>query len=201
MPIRKDKVSFKYDVTKHLKSVPNEDREDAANDAGEAALEKISEFMEKQRSPVKGQFSYPKLSKEYADFKQSKVGNKKPNLRLNGELLESLDVEADDDSFTISVTGSDENIKKAYNHNVGDTLPKRQFIPNDNQTFKGEVVKAIKDAIKKYKKPKAQRPSEAEAPPLTVEANFANLLRKFKATDREKQIAKNVKSFKIEDIL
>ena len=203
MPIKKEDVSFTYDVNKHLKGVPENDREDAANDAGEAALEKISEYMEKRRSPVKGKNkNFDELSTKYAKIKQKRVGNKKPNLRLTGELLESLDVEADDNSFTLRVTGSDNNIQKSYNHNVGDTVPKRQFLPNDanNEQLKGDVVKAIKDAIKKYKKPTKTKPAQ-EAPADVVADTFANLYTQFKATERERQIAKNLSLFKIEDIL
>lgn len=204
MPIEIDNVSFTYDMDQHLKGVPENDRQEAASDAGEAALVKIAELVEKKRSPVKGNNkNFDALSDKYAKLKQKRVGNKKPNLRLTGELIESLDVESDSNSFTIQVTGDEGNVKKAYNHNIGDTVPQRQFLPNDTrgQTFKGEVVKAIKESIKKYKKTKAQIPSEAEAPTLTVEDNFASLLKEFKATEREKQIAKNVSLFKIEDIL
>ena len=203
MPIKKDDVSFTYDVSKHLKGVPEEDREDAALDAGEAALEKISEYMEKQRSPVKGERGFPKLSKEYAAFKQVKVGNKNPNLRLTGNMLESLDVEADEESFTISVAGGRQEVEKAYNHNIGDTLPKRQFLPDDKkkQQFKGDVVKSIKEAINRYKKPTQERPADAVAPiEVTTEA-YQSLYATFKATKREQQIAKNLSLFKIEDIL
>lgn len=203
MPIKKEDVSFTYDVNKHLKGVPENDREDAANDAGEAALEKISEYMEKRRSPVKGNNkNFAELSDKYAKIKQKRVGNKKPNLRLTGELLESLDVEADSNSFTLRVTGSENNIEKSYNHNVGDTVPKRQFLPNDanNEQLKGDVVKAIKDAIKKYKKPTKAKPTQ-EAPADVVAETFANLYTQFKATEREQQIARNLSLFKIEDIL
>ena len=204
MPITKDDVSFTYDVSKHLKGVPEEDREDAAYDAGEAALEKISEFMDKQRSPVKGERAFAALQSErYKAYKQKKAGNKKANLRLTGKMLESLDVDADESSFTISVVGGTNDVEKAYNHNVGDTLPKRQFLPDDkrNQEFKGDVVKAIKEAINRYKKPIKERPAEAVAPvEITTEA-YKNLYATFQATKREQEIAKNLSLFKIEDIL
>jgi len=36
---------------------------------------------------------------------------------------------------------------KAYNHNVGDTLPKRQFIPAPNKKFKTSIRKKANSAI------------------------------------------------------
>lgn len=205
MPITKNNVSFTYDVSKHLKGVPEEDREDAALDAGEAALEKIVDYMDQQKSPVKGiRKNFEALkSEQYKALKQKKVGNKKANLRLTGKMIESLDVDANDDSFTISVVGSDSDIAKAYNHIEGDTVASRPFLPNDknNQTFKGDVVKAIKEAINRYKKPVEKRPAEAVAPlEVTTEA-YKNLYATFKATKREQEIAKNLSLFKIEDIL
>lgn len=202
MPITKDDVSFTYDVSKHLKGVPEEDREDAAYEAGEAALQKIHEFMGKERSPVKGEKGFPKLNKDYASFKQSKVGNKKPNLLLNGDLIESMEVESNESSFTISVEGTTNKLK-AYNHNIGDTLPKRQFLPDDKrkQELKGDVVKAIKQAIARYKKPVQERPTKAVAPVEVTTEAYQNLYATFQATKREQQIAKNLSLFKIEDIL
>ncbi len=204
MPINKNEVSFTYDVTEHLKGVPESDREDAANDAGEAALKKITEFVEKRRSPVKGNNkNFEKLSDSYGNFKRKKVGNSNPNLRLTGELIESLDVEADDSSFTIRVTGDDNNVAKAYNNNDGDTIPKRQFLPNDtkDEQFKGGVVQVIKEAIKKYKKKDTKDTEKIIAPADVAAKSFESALKSFKASKREKQIAQNIKSFKIEDIL
>lgn len=205
MPIEKEEVSFTYDLENLLEEVPEDDREDAATEAGELALQKVHEYMDRQISPVSGERNFRALKKDsaYRKLKQKRAGNQKPNLRLSGELIESMEVDADDKSFTISVGGDESNIAKSYNHNVGDTVVKRQFLPNDkkpNQTFKRSIVKAIKETIAKYKKPKSQRPP-VEAPAEAVTVNFDNLLKTFKATKREQQIAKNVKTFRIEDIL
>lgn len=205
MPIKKDDVSFTYDVSEHLKGVPEDDREDAALDAGEAALEKIVDYMDRQKSPVKGfRRNFERLQNErYKAYKQKRVGNKKANLRLTGNMIESLDVDADDDSFTISVVGNSSDIAKAYNHIEGDTVASRPFLPNEdrNQTFKADVVKAIKEAIKRYKKPIQERPAEAVAPTEVATEAYQKLYATFKATKREQQIAKNLSLFKIEDIL
>ena len=205
MPITKNDVSFTYDVSKHLKGVPEEDREDAAYDAGEAALEKIVDYMDQQKSPVKGiRKNFDALKSErYKALKQKRVGNKKANLRLTGKMIESLDVDANDDSFTISVEGSESDVAKAYNHIEGDTVVARPFLPNEdkNQTFKADVVKVIKEAIARYKKPVGEKPDDAIAPlEVTTEA-YKNLYATFQATKREQEIAKNLSLFKIEDIL
>ena len=207
MPIRKNEVSFTYDLEDLLDEVPEDDREDAATEAGELALQKVHDYMDRQISPVKGERNFRALKKDspYRKLKQKLVGNQKPNLRLTGKLIEAMEVDADESSFKIFVKKNAKNtdIKKAYNHNVGDTVIKRQFLPDDSkqgQTFKRSILKVIKDTIAKYKKPKPKRPP-VQAPPETISVNYEALLSTFKASKREKQIAKDPKTFKIEDIL
>jgi len=207
MPIRKNEVSFTYDLEDLLDEVPEDDREDAATEAGELALQKVHDYMDRQISPVKGERNFRALKKDspYRKLKQKLVGNQKPNLRLTGKLIEAMEVDADESSFKIFVKKNAKNtdIKKAYNHNVGDTVIKRQFLPDDSkqgQTFKRSILKVIKDTIAKYKKPKSKRPP-VQAPPETISVNYEALLSTFKASKREKQIAKDPKTFKIEDIL
>lgn len=203
MPIEKEKVSFTYDLSELLSEVPEDDREDAAYDAGEAALQKVHEYMGKVNSPVKGGIWTKTLkSKEYQAYKQKKVGNKKANLLLNGDLINSMSVDATDTSFTINV--DEDNAGKAHNHNTATTVPYRQFLPDDTKsdsTFKKPVIDAIKKAIARYKKPVQERPTEAVAPVEVTTEAYKNLYATFQATKREQQIAKNLSLFKIEDIL
>lgn len=202
MPISKGEVSYTYDASKLLEDVPEDDREDATYEAGEAALQKIHEYMENERSPVAGnRKKFEALKNDgYKAYKKSKVGNQRPNLMLTGNMIESMEVDADDSSFTISVEGTKEKLK-AYNHNKGDTVTKRQFMPEDNQKFKGDIVKVIKKTIAKYKKPKREIPDEATPPTEIATDVFGSLFESFKATQREQDIAKNIKLFKLEDIL
>ena len=46
MPINKTEVSFTYDLDNLLEDVPDEDREDAAFDAGNAALDAVKGYMQ-----------------------------------------------------------------------------------------------------------------------------------------------------------
>jgi hypothetical protein len=52
-------------------------------------------------------------------------------------------------SITIGIIDEDE-APKAYNHNVGDTLPKRQFIPNEDQNFKREILRGVSRIVEEY---------------------------------------------------
>ena len=200
MPIEENNVSFTYDLDELLEDVPAEDREDAAYDAGEAALGAVKSYMAKQVSPVKGQYKrFAALSKDYKKIKQKVAGNKKANLKLYGDLDESMEVEADDGSFTISIRP--DNTAKAYNHNVGETVPQRQFLPDDTngETFKRNVVAKIKEQIAKYKKPRQRRQPEAQ--PVEIGISLDQIFKELRATKREQDIVKNVTKVTFKDIL
>jgi hypothetical protein len=71
--------------------------------------------------------------KKYSDSYQKSVSFKAfgksstPNLTLSGDMLDLLElIDTTRNTFEIGWT-DDLEIKKAYNHNVGDTVPKREF--------------------------------------------------------------------------
>jgi predicted ATP-dependent Lon-type protease len=69
-------------------------------------------------------------SKEYMDSLAFKIGRKtsQVNLKLSGDMLQSIEViAAHDGAIIIGFTDSAE-IPKAHNHITGDTLPKRDFL-------------------------------------------------------------------------
>lgn len=161
MPIRKDLLEYRVDLKKQLKDIKDPaQRKRAAKIAGEEALKKIKEYMGKAKSPVTGQ-PFAKLNKDYAKAKKKMVGNDKPNLKLTGDMIDEIDLDFDQDSFTIFIDDPDET-EKAYNHNVGDTVKARPFIPDDNKRQKfdsgirDKYEKKIKDFAKKLPKKTTQ---------------------------------------------
>ena len=152
MPIRKDLLEYKVDLKKQLKKIKDpDDRLRASKIAGEEALKRIKEMVSKQSSPVTGS-SFKSLSADYKKYKKGVVGNGKANMELTGDMLGELDLDYDEDSFTIFIDDPDEAIK-AFNHNTGDTVPKRPFIPDDskNQKFhKKSVRDKYEGKIKKF---------------------------------------------------
>lgn len=169
MPIRKDLLEYRVNLKKQLKGIKDKDqRKRAAKIAGEEALKKLKEYMDRQKSPVTGN-RFKALKKKtkdgkptaYPDYKQEVAGNKKANLKLTGDMINEIELDYDKDSFTIFIDDPDETAK-AYNHNVGDTVAKRNFIPNDarkekfHRSIRDKYEKKIKDYAKKLPKKKAQ---------------------------------------------
>lgn len=187
MPSERNEVSYFFNTFDLTQNIDDNVLEDANFAAGEVALKAIKEYAEQRKSTVKGvNGKYAKLSKEYAERKKELVGNSNPNLELTGSMLDGLEVDSDDDGFVIRVNDAD--VEKAYNHQVGDTIPKRQFLPYDEQTFKDEIVKRIKTELKKYESGKKEaKRVEAEFQPVN-NADFNKLLNQF---NKEKE--KNTK--------
>lgn len=76
------------------------------------------------------EYKLPKYSKDYIDSLEFKAYGKTPseiNLQLTGTMLDSIEVlESTPDKIKIGIVG--EEAPKAYNHQTGDTVPKRSFI-------------------------------------------------------------------------
>lgn len=133
-------------LSKILKDVPKGKRKKAAQHFGEIVREKILEYTGNERSPISKQGRYKALSKKYKEFKRDKGKGTRPNLRLNEDMLPSMRVDATKKDFTLRITDRVEKLK-AYNHNVGDTVPKRQFIPRGKQKLKRNILKEARESM------------------------------------------------------
>jgi hypothetical protein len=95
---------------------------------GGAILEKIKQRTEKGED-INGE-TFKGYSKDYRDSLEFKVwkGNKrKPDLTQSGDMLAAMTIiDQNSQSLTFGFA-DDENNAKAYNHNTGDTVPKREF--------------------------------------------------------------------------
>lgn len=121
------------DLTEKLKGKKN--KREIKEAIGVFLLDAIFNDTENATSPVNGR-RFPALS---SDYKKAKKGmGRKPiaNLRLFENMLPALKVRNTQKGIKLEIT-SNKEIPKAYNHNVGDTLPQRQFLPDDG----GEAVK------------------------------------------------------------
>jgi len=144
MPISLDDFNYTFEVPK-IDKVPEDKREDALNEIAEYLLDSILDYVGSSKSPVSGGSFKKSLSPEYAKFS----GKKSANLDLNGDMLNSLTFMISDESIMLGIFDEDE-IPKAYNHNVGDTLPQRQFLPDEDQKFKSEILRGVGRILEDY---------------------------------------------------
>ena len=88
--------------------------------------------------------SFKKYTKEYAEFKG--VTRDSVDLFLEGDMLDSLSRNTDsEDKDTVAIAIGSGETKKAYNHNTGDTLPKREFFGVTDDEAKA-IARKVKSA-------------------------------------------------------
>lgn len=150
------KVQYKFDPYKLVgiskKEIPEDKQDDVLNEIKSFVLDRVLQNVGEGKSPVTGR-AFKKLSKNYADFKQKEGATVMPNLELNGEMLDSLEVVIENGKLILKV--SEDQADKADNHNKFSAaskktaVPARKFIPNANEdeTFTKDILNGIKGII------------------------------------------------------
>lgn len=93
---------------------------------------------------VKLKSPYSKAYQESLEFKAFGKSATDVNMTLTGDMLGSIDI-GDDSPDALKIQVEDDlQIKKSYNHNVGDTLQKRPFFGVDSSELQG-ILSSHKD--------------------------------------------------------
>ena len=150
MPITKSKISYTYDLQEEFDKadVKPSKRKELSEIIGLTILDEIVSYLDKGISPVSGGKYKRTLSKEYKKQKTSAGKKSFADMQLTDSMLDNLKIDATKKDVSIKITDKTEKLK-AYNHNKGDTLPVRQWLPDDqeDQTLKRTITKKIKDLI------------------------------------------------------
>lgn len=155
---KKEEVSQKVNL-KDAFDVDFTGHEDLRTQIGQALIDRVVERTQSGKDvrgrDFKGPYSREyKDSGEYQDFKTSS----KVNMTLRGDMLDDINI-ISQSSNTVKIGFTDEKeTLKAYNHNKGDTVPKRQFFgiqKSDLKYIKKEFRLELKE-LEKKKKPKKQ---------------------------------------------
>ena len=145
MPIKKSKFSFTLDLSEQIKKVKPSKRKAVTELIGITVLDSIEDYTSRGVSPVsKGEYKKNLTSKAY----MKKTGKKISDLHLSGAMLGGMTFDNFKERITFKITDGT-NKKKAFNHNTGDTLPTREFMPDDEAKgkFKPAITKRIKEII------------------------------------------------------
>jgi len=156
---KKDAVYQKFNL-KEIFGVDFSDKRELKEAIGQAIIERIIERTESGefRPGAKPSAKADRYSESYAEsvnFKAAGKSKNKVNMSLNGDMLGLMDI-VDQTSNTITIGWDDETENaKAYNHNVGDTVPKRPFFglsSSEITKLKQEFKPAIQEAVREIKK-------------------------------------------------
>ncbi len=123
------------------------------NDVGDFLVEQVLSAAAEARSAVAGE-AFPPLSKAYKKKKIAEGGTGKPDMTLEGDMMDDLTFKyGDGDKIKLGLFSSqawkaDGHLKFSGEEN---NTPKRRFLPAEGQTFKsaieGEVEKIIADVL------------------------------------------------------
>lgn len=144
MPISQEEVTtaLKFNLPEW---VSDSDRVDILTELGDFIVNEVISYTTSGVSPVTGS-AFKKLNSKYAAAE--KAGDTVANLSLHGDMLDALTYHIDASAGELIVGIFDEKqAPKAYNHNVGDTLPRRPFIPNNDGKFISDIMGGARDLL------------------------------------------------------
>lgn len=136
-----------------LKKIKDRLRLSGYKEIGQVTVEEMKKSIAVGLSPVKefGRFagysgerggSYPfSVKKKYPDKTLRPV-----NLKLSGDMLNSLDSRSNGTSVTVGIL-SPSQVEKARKHQAGILVPQRKFIPTAGQEFTVSIMREIKKKL------------------------------------------------------
>jgi hypothetical protein len=137
MPINLNQVTTEIELD--LDKVPRNLRAQVKRTVGEVIIDEINSHLDRSTSPVSG-----------GDYKRTKKDGSPSQLLEEGDLRSNLESRnRAGNTIEIGIFNS-KQAPKAFNHNVGDTLPTRQFIPFEGENFKRKIKSRINETIKSF---------------------------------------------------
>ena len=109
----------------------------AKQEAGEIIVEEIQSHLDRSTSPV-----------DRGKFKEEKANGERSELFEDGSMRSQITFEElDGEEIEVGIFESAPKVErlKSFNHNTGDTVPQRRFIPSPNQKFKDSIMKRVND--------------------------------------------------------
>lgn len=147
------KVAFEFDPFE-LAGIdpPKKNIGKAREDIAKMIAREVIEAAGDGRSPVAGGSWKRSLSKEYKKRKVAQGGNAYADMLLDGDMLLATDCVVKGTKLELRTKGSKEAAKADghNNHSGKSSLPLREFIPKEGQTFKRDIIDGIRQIAKEY---------------------------------------------------
>lgn len=145
-------MTAELDLKEEMKGLSTEARTKALQEISEFLVEQTNIYLSKAQSPVEGE-SFPGLSSNYKKYKQSENLPGVPNLEFTGNMRDSIDARPiGPHTVEFGVFGETSLQADGHNNFSGKSeLPKRRFIPTEEQQLKSGIRSRIKDIIDDYR--------------------------------------------------
>lgn len=148
MALTQDEM-LKY-ITLDLDGIPKSKWDDVKDEVASYIKEQMLVDFSESISPVTGKRFKP-LSPDYKKEKAEVSPDAVPNMELGGSMLDALEAVAGKGArIEVGWTDPDQAVK-AYNHTVGDTLPKRPLLPGPRENFRSEIMEGIAAILDEYR--------------------------------------------------
>ena len=154
--IKKSKTSQKINLKEEF-GIDFRGRDSLKQALGQAIIDRIVSRTESGQgmsfgfsgsgTPVKLKSPYSKAYAKSDDFKAFGKSRGNVNMTLTGDMLASIDLlKIDGNTIEVGINDSEEALK-SYNHNTGDTVPKRPFFGVNKKELK-EIRREFSSDIK-----------------------------------------------------
>lgn len=147
------KIFFEFDPFELVgMTKPKRGARDARQEIADLVLTEVLDYVGEARSPIQSGRWKSSLSKEYKKRKADWSSSLVANMELTGDMLDSLEVWEYNGKLRLGIRDSRE-AKKAdghNNHSGRSSLPAREFIPKEGQTFKRRITDAMRQIIREY---------------------------------------------------
>ena len=107
---------------------------------GPFIVDQINQFLDGSTSPVKGQGKLKNLKKDGSPSRLFETGGMRSFIDFEDKSTNVIDIGVLDGAPEVEQL-------KAINHNIGDTLPRRAFIPEKGNGFKKQINAGIRRII------------------------------------------------------
>ena len=141
-----------------LDEVPEARRQTTKQQVGDYIVASIKQKLNASSSPVQGEGFKTTLSEAYRKYKVRQGGGSQANLRLFGDLLNSLKFELGDGALLgIGHTGTGRdgrpNARKCVGHCHFEKsdVPRRRYLPARGQSYDKEIEDGIKNIVEENK--------------------------------------------------
>lgn len=146
-----DKTEVKIDLKRELKGLPSSVKKQISAEVADLLRREIgNDAVNNALSSVTGK-RFKGLSPDYKKLKKEEGKGTRANLVFDGDMLGNFTKSNGVESIKLKITKA-KQIKKFYNHNFGDTLPQRQALPFEGESFRPGIMRKINKAIRDAKK-------------------------------------------------
>ena len=130
------------------RKLPADVKERIRDEVGTYLVEQTQIALAERKSPVSGEAIRALTSKSYKEFKKREVGNTNADLEFSGQMKDEIDFRPTAEGIKIGVFGDRAGAADGHNNFSGRSqLPKRRFLPAENQVYKQEIQKTVKQIV------------------------------------------------------